>query len=152
MLEVDEGRPGTLAISGRWQGQEGISWLIVGDTRALLFDTGNGIADIRRVVDRLTGLPLTVTNSHSHADHVGGNHAFVEILSTMDDFAIARSQGLPYEAVSDAGSPQVHNLERKAWITTGVAFVLWVIIAGVIISGWISLDDMNFFDRALPTL
>ncbi len=105
-FEVYEVRPGTFAIYEPWQWQEVISWLIVGDTRALLFDTGNGIADIRRVVDRLTGLPLTVTNSHSHADHVGGNHAFVEILSTMDDFAIARSQGLPYEAVADEVSPQ----------------------------------------------
>lgn len=105
-FEVYEVRPGTFAIYEPWQWQEVISWLIVGDTRALLFDTGNGIADIRRVVDRLTNLPLAVTNSHSHADHVGGNYAFVEILSTMDAFAIARSQGLPYEAVADEVSSQ----------------------------------------------
>ncbi|MEO1595891.1 MAG: MBL fold metallo-hydrolase [Pseudomonadota bacterium] len=105
-FEVYEVRPGTFAIYEPWQWQEVISWLIVGDTRALLFDTGNGIADIRRVVGRLTNRPLTVLNSHSHADHVGGNHAFVEILSTMDDFAIARSRGLPFDAVADEVSPQ----------------------------------------------
>ncbi len=49
-----------------------------------------------------------------------------------------------------AGAPQVHNLKKKAWITTWVSLLLWVIIAGTIISGLISLDDMDFFDRALP--
>ena len=53
-----------------------------------------------------TGSPVTVLNSHSHADHVGGNYAFTDILSTMDDFAIARSRGLPHEAVAEEVSPQ----------------------------------------------
>jgi predicted secreted protein len=51
-----------------------------------------------------------------------------------------------------AGAPQVHNIKRKAWIVTGVAAVLWVIIAGIILSGWISLSDMDWFDRALKPL
>ncbi|MCR8549002.1 DUF1467 family protein [Salipiger sp. P9] len=51
-----------------------------------------------------------------------------------------------------AGSPEVHNLKRKAWITTGIAFVLWVIIAGVIISGMISVRDIDgwMFNRMGP--
>ena len=51
-----------------------------------------------------------------------------------------------------AGAPQVHNLKRKAWRTTWISAILWVIIAGVILSGWITLDDMSFFDRALSPL
>ncbi len=46
-----------------------------------------------------------------------------------------------------AGAPEVHNVRRKAWITTGVAAVLWVIIAGIIVSGWITLDDIDLFHR-----
>jgi predicted secreted protein len=42
-----------------------------------------------------------------------------------------------------AGSPEVHNLKKKAWISTGLAFVLWGIIAGIIISGWITVDDID---------
>ena len=34
-----------------------------------------------------------------------------------------------------AGAPAVLNMRRKFWITTLVAVVLWVIIAGVIVSG-----------------
>jgi predicted secreted protein len=46
-----------------------------------------------------------------------------------------------------AGSPEVHNLRRKAWITTGISVVLWLIIAGIILSGWITLEDIDWFDR-----
>ena len=56
------------------------------------------------------------------------------------------------EPGTHAGAPQVHHLKRKAWIVTGVAFVLWCIIAGIILSGWISLSDMSWFDRALKPL
>ncbi|MEP5633450.1 MAG: DUF1467 family protein [Tateyamaria sp.] len=56
------------------------------------------------------------------------------------------------EPGTHAGAPEHHHLKRKAWIVTGVAFVLWCIIAGVIISGWISLSDMGWFDRALKPL
>ena len=53
------------------------------------------------------------------------------------------------EPGTQAGAPQVHNLKRKAWIVTGVAAVLWCVIAGIILSGWISLSDMSWFDRAI---
>ena len=46
-----------------------------------------------------------------------------------------------------AGSPEVHNLKKKAWITTGIAAVLWAIIAGIIISGAVTLDDIDWFNR-----
>ena len=49
-----------------------------------------------------------------------------------------------------AGSPEVHNLKKKAWITTGVSIVLWIIIAGVILSGWITIRDLDFFGRMAP--
>jgi predicted secreted protein len=50
-----------------------------------------------------------------------------------------------------AGAPEVHDLKKKAWITTGVAFVLWVIVAGIILSGWISVRDLDWFGRMGPT-
>ena len=49
-----------------------------------------------------------------------------------------------------AGSPEVHNLKKKAWITTGVSVVLWIIIAGIILSGWITVRDLDFFNRMAP--
>ena len=55
------------------------SWLVAGDERAVLLDTGLGIAPIRPVVERLTGVPVSVLNTHAHFDHIGGNHEFDEI-------------------------------------------------------------------------
>lgn len=46
-----------------------------------------------------------------------------------------------------AGAPEVHNLKKKALLTTLVAFVLWVIISGIILSGWISVRDIDWFNR-----
>jgi predicted secreted protein len=49
-----------------------------------------------------------------------------------------------------AGSPEHHNLKKKAWITTGISFVLWIIIGGTIISGVISVRDVDLFERMGP--
>ncbi len=51
-------------------------WLIEGRDRAVLLDTGLGIARVRPVVEELTRLPVSVVNTHYHFDHVGGNHEF----------------------------------------------------------------------------
>jgi glyoxylase-like metal-dependent hydrolase (beta-lactamase superfamily II) len=55
------------------------TWLVAGRERAVLLDTGLGIAPIRPVAERLTGLPVSVLNTHAHFDHIGGNHEFEEI-------------------------------------------------------------------------
>jgi predicted secreted protein len=42
-----------------------------------------------------------------------------------------------------AGSPEEHNLKRKAWLTTLISAILWAIIAGVIVSGLITVEDID---------
>jgi glyoxylase-like metal-dependent hydrolase (beta-lactamase superfamily II) len=61
------------------------SWLIHGDERSILLDTGLGIADIAAVVEPVAGSPVEVVNSHSHFDHVGGNELFERV--TMHEAA-----------------------------------------------------------------
>lgn len=50
------------------------------------------------------------------------------------------------------GSPEEHHLKRKAWITTGVAIMLWIIIASVVLSGAISVRKLDgwMFNRMTP--
>jgi glyoxylase-like metal-dependent hydrolase (beta-lactamase superfamily II) len=55
------------------------TWLVAGRERAVLLDTGLGIAPIRPVAERLTDRPVSVLNTHSHFDHIGGNHEFTDI-------------------------------------------------------------------------
>ncbi len=48
-----------------------------------------------------------------------------------------------------AGSPEVHNLKRKAWRTTLISLAVWAVIAGVIVSGLVTVRDIDalMFDR-----
>jgi glyoxylase-like metal-dependent hydrolase (beta-lactamase superfamily II) len=87
-FEVYKVSEGTFAICepGHWDGA--ISYLIEGRNKAVLLDTGMGIGDIQKVVERLTRLEVSVINSHTHFDHVGGNHQFDEIAVFNDEFEI----------------------------------------------------------------
>ncbi len=49
-----------------------------------------------------------------------------------------------------AGSPEQHHLKKKAFITTAIALVLWAVIAGIIISGIITVRDIDMFGRMGP--
>ncbi|GGL86883.1 DUF1467 family protein [Pseudooceanicola nanhaiensis] len=63
-----------------------------------------------------------------------------------------RTQGDEGEVVpgTHAGAPEVHHLKKKMWITTGVSVVLWLVIAGIIVSGRISVRDIDWFQRMAP--
>ncbi|NOX81526.1 MAG: MBL fold metallo-hydrolase [Alphaproteobacteria bacterium] len=92
---------GVYAIYEPGQFEEVISFLIVGETRALLFDTGLGIAKLRPVVARLTDLDILVLNSHGHYDHIGGNYEFSEIGGLDVDYARAQAKGAEHEYVAE---------------------------------------------------
>lgn len=47
-----------------------------------------------------------------------------------------------------AGSPEHHHLKKKAWWTTAIALVIWAITATIILSGWITVDDVESWFRA----
>ncbi len=51
-------------------------YLVAGDEKALLIDTGWGIGDLSELVKSLTSLPVTVINTHGHPDHTCGNYQF----------------------------------------------------------------------------
>ena len=67
-----------------------INWnyLILGQRRALLFDSGPGVRDISKVVRALTSLPVMALPSHLHFDHTGGLAKFPNIA--MADLRLLR--------------------------------------------------------------
>ena len=105
-FEVYQIAPGVSAIYEPHQWQEVISYLIEGDQQALLFDTGNGIADIGQVVATLTDKPVSVLNSHTHYDHVGGNFAFAKVYAMDTAFTRSRQSGHPNQDIEIEASKQ----------------------------------------------
>ena len=77
--EIDER---TFAIGEPLYQQQNWSYLIVGETGTLLFDTGSFCRDITGVVERRLRGTLTVLPSHMHFDHLGN-------VTKFDSVAIA---------------------------------------------------------------
>ncbi|EEX09981.1 conserved hypothetical protein [Ruegeria lacuscaerulensis ITI-1157] len=50
-----------------------------------------------------------------------------------------------------AGAPEVHHMKKKIWITTGISIILWAIIAGIIVSGVISVRDFDWLNQLEAT-
>ncbi len=104
-FEVYQVRADVLAIYEPGQFEEVVSYLILGEERALLFDTGLGIGDIHGVATTLTDKPVVVLNSHSHYDHIGGNYQFEFIYGPNHPYTRERMKGLDHDAIKEAVSP-----------------------------------------------
>ena len=82
-IEKIDGETYALSEYGHWEQTH--TYLLLGDTRALLIDTGLGVADIGAKVKALTSLPVTVALTHAHWDHIGG-------LKFFPDFAMHEAE------------------------------------------------------------
>jgi glyoxylase-like metal-dependent hydrolase (beta-lactamase superfamily II) len=85
-FEVYRVAPGVIAIYEPHQWEETVVYLVQGKTSALLFDTGMGIGDLKRLVSQLTPLPVIVLNSHTHPDHTGNNWQFPTVYNLDSDY------------------------------------------------------------------
>jgi len=85
--------PDTFAIGEPRYAQQNYNYLIVGDERAVLFDAGPGVRDIRQVAEALTEKPIIFLPSHFHYDHVGNEISFDEIAVVDLPYIRERSRG-----------------------------------------------------------
>jgi glyoxylase-like metal-dependent hydrolase (beta-lactamase superfamily II) len=106
-FEVYKIRPGVFAIYEPHQLEEVISYLIVGTQKAILFDTGMGISNIKTVVEGLTNLPVSVVNSHTHNDHVGDNWRFSDVYGMRTDFTRTNARGSTADAQAELAPGQI---------------------------------------------
>jgi len=69
----------TYRISEEQSSQGNISYLIIGDKEAILFDSGsreNKVGSIKALADSLAGVPVTLLHSHFHFDYIGNSADF----------------------------------------------------------------------------
>ncbi len=66
-----------------------LCYLVEGDERAALIDTGSGFGSLRSAVKRLTEKPLVILITHGHTDHAMGCGEFMDcemFLSHRDEY------------------------------------------------------------------
>lgn len=67
-----------------------IEYLVEGDNKACLIDTGNGFGNIRNYVNSLTFKDCFVILTHGHTDHVNGAGLFDEVFISDKDLELYR--------------------------------------------------------------
>ena len=115
------------AIYDTHQYEEIISFLVVGGTKAALFDTGMGISNIRKVVEEITTLPVIVLNSHTHNDHVGDNWRFNDIYGMDTDFTRANAKGSKEDAQAEIAPDQICGKLPAGFNAADYAIKPWTI-------------------------
>lgn len=73
-------------------------YLLEGNDKAMLIDTGWGAGNLRAYVEKLTDKPLLVANTHYHPDHAAGNGEF-ESVYVSKTYALdeASVEGVPFD-------------------------------------------------------
>ena len=79
-------RPGTWYIHGR--PDSSVTYLVIGDTKALVIDPGQNRNNIRNYIETITDKPLVVCNTHGHFDHTGSNGQFKNCPIIMSEYAV----------------------------------------------------------------
>lgn len=149
-FEVYKPAPGVFAIYEPHQSEEVISYLIVGERRALLFDTGMGISDIKKVTAGLTKLPIVVLNSHTHNDHVGGNWQFDTIYGMNTDFTRKNAKGSREDAQAEIAPGEICGILPTGFDPRSYATKPWRIATFLEDNASIDLGERNIQVLATP--
>ena len=103
-------------------------YLIVGEKKALLFDTGYAFTNIRPLVDEIVGdKPLYVVCSHGHDDHVLGCSQFPEAYFSFADWDLCMKNDNPEQLEKQIlarreSAPDIDNLvNREEYYKTSFA-------------------------------
>lgn len=71
------------------------SFVLLGNERGLVIDTGCGMYNIRELVDRLCPLPYDVALTHGHGDHVGSMDKWEKVWLHPADWDMVSLERLP---------------------------------------------------------
>ncbi len=106
-------------------------FVLVGEQRAMLLDTGVGLTDLEKAVSAVTDKPYFTVLSHGHGDHIGGCGQLKEVylhpadqpmywerdLASLENYIAKMGEMGSYEAydvpkpIPAQGSPRLLDLE-----------------------------------------
>lgn len=91
-------------------------WLVRGRERDLMIDTGNGIAPLRPLLERLSAgrrRDVVALATHAHEDHIGGLHEFERRLLHPKEAQAARDIGKGTPLVSSTWAAKLEADEEE---------------------------------------
>lgn len=90
-----------------------LMYLVEGDERAALLDTGSGFGSLRECVRTLTDKPVVVLLTHGHTDHALGAGEFDDVwLSPRDEAVYRRHSDMDFRRASGAMWPDFARLRN----------------------------------------
>jgi hydroxyacylglutathione hydrolase len=128
--------------------QLNIAYVIKGQTRAILVDSGSGTRDIAFVADKVTKKPMTVVASHVHYDHIGSHAAFQQVA--MADLPELRARVEHNHYTPTMGSslyPWRQGFEVTEWWKPGDVIELGGRRISVVHTPGHSSDSITLVDR-----
>ncbi len=123
-FSVEDLGQNTFAIGEPRYYQQNYAYLIIGEKRALLFDSSSGTRDVSPVIKSLTSLPVTVMVSHLHFDHLGGiipfHHvAMIDLPQTRADMKDGLFTPKRYEYSGIADKRARPSFAIAEWLAPG---------------------------------
>lgn len=102
----------------------GSVFVLVGEEKALVIDTGSGVGDLRATIAQITDKPLVLVITHAHGDHTGGLGWFDEYyMSSLDEGKYNGMDGVAFRRqyagfiTSRSGKTYPYDMEEdiKPW-------------------------------------
>ena len=108
-------------IDGVTRIKDGIvnEFLIEGSKKAVLFDTGLDLFNIKDYVAKLTEKELVVVNSHFHPDHANGNHHFKKVYIGEKDLPTFTTKDVYFKLVDDIVTATYAKYPKRESLKSG---------------------------------
>ncbi len=106
------------------------AFLVTGEKKALLVDTGFGTGDLKAVAEGLTTLPITLLNTHADGDHLGANDSFPCAMLHPAELERFREKGVKQDIVAvwdgdtvDLGGLSLHIIHIPGHTSGSIALL-----------------------------
>jgi Zn-dependent hydrolases, including glyoxylases len=91
-----------------------LMYLVEGDEKAALLDTGSGIGSLKACIQKLTDKPVIVLHTHGHVDHALGASEFEEIyMNRLDDYIYKEHSKMEFRKAGLVLSPYQDEITEK---------------------------------------